>query len=351
MKTKLSTKMLVTPRSTKIMATFALVGFLALFVLMTVVFYQQGVMPLAIADCISVGVYIVLIVLLYREYWRTFAALIFTQVYVHNVLAVYYIGWDAQFQLTFIVLIVLGFYAEYAARAMKVKTFRALFFAVIGFVLYFALLFFSVGRTPPYILSPEVTLGFQALWSFVLFLIVIAYLELFIRIARNSEEVMSDKATHDTLTGLPNRSFMTDYVENLVMTEGLEGHWVAMADIDDFKHINDTRGHNCGDYVLKSLAELMRVDGSNTMLCRWGGEEFLLVGKTHGDMMATYDLLDRLRKSIEEHGFWYEDQRLRITITIGVAPFETGQTFGEWVNAADKKLYEGKCTGKNKVIM
>ena len=351
MRNKLASIMVVTSRSTKIMATFALVGFLILYVGMAIVFYQQRIMPLVVVDCISVGIYLLLLVLLYREYWRTFALLIFVQVYAHNVHAVYYLGWDAQFQLTFIALIVLGFYAEYAARAMRVKTFHAMTFGVIGFVLYVGLLLYSKNHTPLYTLSPEITLGFQLLWAFVLFVVVIAYLQLFILIAKNSVEVMSDKATHDTLTGLPNRTFMADYIDNVAANEGLQGHWVAMADIDDFKHINDTYGHNCGDFALTAIADLLRVGDTSYTLCRWGGEEFLLVGKTGKDVAETSELLDRLRKSVEEHGFWYEDKRLSLTITIGMALYEDGCTFGEWVNAADRKLYEGKCSGKNKVVL
>jgi diguanylate cyclase (GGDEF)-like protein len=53
---------------------------------------------------------------------------------------------------------------------------------------------------------------------------------------------------------------------------------------------------------------------------------------------------------VAEHPFWYEEQKLRVTVTIGFACYEEGQSLNEWINRADVKLYEGKCSGKNKVV-
>jgi diguanylate cyclase (GGDEF)-like protein len=127
-------------------------------------------------------------------------------------------------------------------------------------------------------------------------------------------------------------------------------HWLAIIDIDDFKVINDTYGHNCGDEVLKALAAILSNSIPNTEVCRWGGEEFLLLGRIEKDMPTVVELLDRLRSSAEEHSFWYDETRLHLTLTIGVASYEAGQSTTEWINSADKNLYAGKKSGKNKVV-
>ncbi len=125
-----------------------------------------------------------------------------------------------------------------------------------------------------------------------------------------------------------------------------EQYWVAIADLDGFKQINDIYGHNCGDYVLKSAADILRNAGNNIFVCRWGGEEFLMAGRSETETVQ----LERMRTAVEAHPFEYEGQRLHITITIGMAMFRQGQSIDEWIDAADKKLYEGKTTGKNRVI-
>ena len=123
-----------------------------------------------------------------------------------------------------------------------------------------------------------------------------------------------------------------------------------MMDIDDFKLVNDTYGHLCGDYVLKEIAFLMHRENVDAVLSRWGGEEFLIVGFSDGDMQIHLARLEQLRKSIEEHDFTYEDTHLKITVTIGVAEYAPGESTDEWIGRADMNLYEGKRSGKNKVV-
>ena len=124
---------------------------------------------------------------------------------------------------------------------------------------------------------------------------------------------------------------------------------MAIIDIDDFKNVNDTYGHNCGDYVLKKIAEIIKVS-DEYVPCRWGGEEFILIGKSASDMDHINELMNRLREAIAKTDFVYEDNRLKITITIGIEEHTQDITIENWISRTDEKLYHGKKSGKNVVI-
>jgi diguanylate cyclase (GGDEF)-like protein len=83
--------------------------------------------------------------------------------------------------------------------------------------------------------------------------------------------------------------------------------------------------------------------------CRWGGEEFLLIGPVHGYMDRRIQELEKLRESVQNEDFCYEDLHLRVTITIGAALCLSDEKIHKSITLADAKLYEGKHNGKNKV--
>ncbi len=128
---------------------------------------------------------------------------------------------------------------------------------------------------------------------------------------------------------------------------------VIMFDIDFFKKFNDTYGHECGDFVLKSVADLIRKNlRDSDVASRYGGEEFtaLLIdaGKEEAMIVA-----DRIRSTINEHDFVYNDQHLHVTISGGVSVFDCETNLvsspNEFVNQADQGLYMSKNNGRNRV--
>jgi diguanylate cyclase (GGDEF)-like protein len=171
-----------------------------------------------------------------------------------------------------------------------------------------------------------------------------------VQITFQSESVLANLVVRDRLTGLHNRYYMSEYLNGVMSGDTARSFWVAMMDIDNFKRVNDTYGHNCGDYVLKSVAEIIQSNCQGTEFCRWGGEEFLVVGRAEESCACARERLDSLRKRVEEYPFCYDDQPLHITITIGMARYESGKSVKEWINHADQKLYQGKCSGKNRVV-
>ena len=128
---------------------------------------------------------------------------------------------------------------------------------------------------------------------------------------------------------------------------------VIMFDIDFFKKFNDTYGHECGDFVLKSVADLIRKNlRDSDVASRYGGEEFtallLDAGKEEAMVVA-----ERIRSTINEHDFVYNNQHLHVTISGGVSVFDAETNLvsspNEFVNQADQGLYMSKNNGRNRV--
>ena len=127
---------------------------------------------------------------------------------------------------------------------------------------------------------------------------------------------------------------------------------LAMFDIDHFKQVNDTYGHQAGDTVLRDLAKnvasLVRV---NDVFCRYGGEEFAIILPESSLADATV-ACEKIRKAIEEFTFSHNGTEIPITISIGVKMLDPGAgdvTPDEMIEAADKLLYAAKQQGRNRV--
>lgn len=126
---------------------------------------------------------------------------------------------------------------------------------------------------------------------------------------------------------------------------------VAMIDIDHFKNINDTYGHQFGDYVLKEISKIVFQSFRKTdMLYRYGGEEIVVI-LTETALDGAVIPLERLREKISEHEFIYNGEQAHITISIGVASNNQElKTQEELVESADKALYRAKQTGRNRLV-
>ena len=326
--------------------------FLVIHIAMFFFFMYFGVKPMMWFNVGSMIFYTAAALLVHLLCFRLFATLVYLEVVLHMSAAVYFVGWGCGFQICLLGMNILLFYSEYLGRAMGRKHIKALLLCPIGLVAYIWSYVVSTRAPAPYTLPDNVCFTLQISLAIVVFAIVIAYLQVFVSVTSRSEAILSNEVLHDKLTGLPNRYYMADYFNQVEGQRGQKKYWIAIADLDDFKKINDTYGHNCGDYVLKTLAKLLTDHSVGAVVCRWGGEEFLISDwVADNGSIVTYDLLNHIRKEISEYQFKYEGQYLRITITIGCAWHKEGQSTAEWVEEADKKLYEGKTSGKNKVVM
>lgn len=124
---------------------------------------------------------------------------------------------------------------------------------------------------------------------------------------------------------------------------------LAIGDIDFFKKVNDTYGHECGDLVLKNVAAKLRSHmRSNGFAARWGGEEFLLVFD-HMDVVQAHEKLEHLLEDIRPMESYYEGHTIKVTMTFGLTAGDTTD-ITELLRLADNKLYQGKAAGRNCIV-
>lgn len=156
----------------------------------------------------------------------------------------------------------------------------------------------------------------------------------------------------DHLTSLHNRRYLSETGELLFNSAKRNGTYFAIAliDIDDFKIINDTMGHEMGDIVLKKFADILLNNMRKTdIVCRYGGEEFCIIGNNI-DPKEILKLFDSLRIKIFEHTFSFEGKKFNISASFGVC-IEKKNSLTDMINTADEKLYEAKKQGKNRVCI
>ena len=162
-------------------------------------------------------------------------------------------------------------------------------------------------------------------------------------------EDLNFAANHDPLTRLYNRRYLVNQVNEWICKPE-KSFWIVLMDVDDFKAVNDTYGHDAGDEVLKAVAELF-MDKMKTYgrVCRWGGEEFLFVfyGR-NGD--AAYDVLQEIYDEIHRLTVSYENEEIRITMTFGLEEYDKNDGMEMAIRRADEKLYQGKETGRDKIV-
>jgi two-component system, cell cycle response regulator len=156
----------------------------------------------------------------------------------------------------------------------------------------------------------------------------------------------------DPLTGLYNRRYITERMEeeNEVFLRKNREFSMMLLDIDHFKTLNDTYGHDCGDYVLKLVAQkLLFIVRKSDIVSRWGGEEFLILLPETSKHTAK-KLAERIRKNIENMPILYEQCNYHITLTIGISENKS-ESIHNIIKRADNALYIGKNSGRNCVYM
>jgi diguanylate cyclase (GGDEF)-like protein len=167
--------------------------------------------------------------------------------------------------------------------------------------------------------------------------------------ARLAEQLLFQQATTDGLTGLLNRSYFVEQVERR-LKQGYSSSALVLMDIDNFKQINDTRGHIAGDMVLTEFAKVLQKHGAGSMVGRVGGEEFALFmsDRSPGECMQT---VEQIRAHVESCVIRLEDDsQITVQVSGGISYDDKGgRSFEQLYQQADIALYESKNAGKNRI--
>lgn len=281
--------------------------------------------------------------------------LCYAEIIIHAILATWAVGSSCGFLLYMMCMVPIVYYAVYSFNNSGHKASPNIYIlaTIVAFIIsqYAAYMF-----KPLYNIESSVI---QVIYivNYLLVLIIIAvFMSTFLMQIRTLEEIMRKKnqwlevlSTQDVLTGLANRRSIHESYRRIV--EQNQDYAVILGDIDDFKRVNDTYGHACGDSVLQAVADAFKMSVSECdVVCRWGGEEILVL-LPDCDKNVSYKIAERIAdevRSVEIIG--PEKNSIFVTMTFGVASSKEGKDMKDVIKKADNRLYYGKEHGKNCVV-
>lgn len=325
--------------------------------LLFILFLYFGVYMMAVVNTLSVSLYIgCFIWLRYKKSPYVVFNLCYLEVIIHAMLATFAVGSSCGFLLYMVCMVPIAYYAAYSFRDSRH------FISPVVYV-FITMLVFVISKCASWVVEPMYNIGnsfFRDIVYIVNYMLVVitivAFMSTFLIQIRSLEELMIRKnqrlevlSTQDALTGLSNRRSISERYKDIIKKK--EDYSVILGDIDDFKRINDTYGHACGDSVLKSVAEVFQSSvRTGDIVCRWGGEEILVMLPKCNKGMATQiaeRIAEGIRKLLVAGPGGVE---VRVTMTFGVAGSDEWEDIKDIVKGADNRLYYGKAHGKNCVI-
>lgn len=258
-------------------------------------------------------------------------------------------GWNAGFHAYLLALASLVYFNPFKNKRVMYM------FSFVEAVLFFALKIYTMRHAPMLDIGAKRTDMFFLINYAGCFVVVVCGAAVF-KVSADTTEMrlqkktqsLQNKADHDTLTQLYTRSYLIKQFQS-VQESGVPFS-AAMCDIDNFKKINDTYGHNCGDYILKSIAAIIRDNSpQNAIVTRWGGEEFIVLLEDY-DITKSRPLIEEIRERVAGTEFVYKEWNLHVTMTFGIATSMERTDLTGLIELADDRMYTGKQSGKNRVV-
>ncbi len=175
---------------------------------------------------------------------------------------------------------------------------------------------------------------------------------------KKQELDLREKTITDPLTGVHNRRYFFEYLDKTVehgRRNTRKSFSIALIDIDHFKNVNDTMGHQAGDFILKQLADFFKKSiRPYDLVARYGGEEFIILFKDCS-RKDSFEILQRIRDSIDRERYQFQDSLIHVTFSGGIADnreLEQGApAAADLIKIADERLYKAKETGRNRIVI
>lgn len=266
--------------------------------------------------------------------------------------SVHYFGWEVGTQSYLPVLLILCFFSVYEKRVAT--WLLVLLFSAIHIILYNVFRF----ENPILTLNEFELLASQVVHTSTAFGCIALIANSFSRDTQKMEGKLIDynnrlqkQANTDELTGLYNRRRAMEYLENEAANAQNDlGFSLCICDIDFFKKVNDTYGHNIGDAVLKAVAGVFQSSvRESDLVARWGGEEFLILFPgCNGD--NAFLKLEEIQRRIRMMEVRDGDVCVKITMTFGLSEFNFSAGLTATLQEADEKLYKGKTAGRDRIV-
>ncbi len=260
-------------------------------------------------------------------------------------------GPDSSFQIFPPFVIIIFFFASYESFLQKAL------FSLSTFIVYQGMSYLYGNREPVYELSAATRHCLRDSCMFIIILCTCIAAHMFSDDSKKMEKKLieynkrlKEKANTDPLTGLNNRGMAMEYLQEFVKRADSELCSICICDIDHFKHVNDTYGHDIGDMVLRSIANAISSTVDNRgFVARWGGEEFFIAFPgLNGDQAK--DVLYNVQSAVRKAGVNASGQLIKVTLTYGLSEYDNNKPLTANIKDADAKLYIGKESGRNTII-
>lgn len=334
-----------------IIAPICLVHIILLFF-----FLMFDVTAMACLNISSIAVYIYCIDYLKKgkSPIKTFC-MTYIEILIHSFMATICVGWELGFAQYMIGLVPFGYYTYVTiGGSSKQKYLPPTMLGLGSFISYLLCRWIGVHSLSTFYTLPLSINGKYVVYAFnticvftLLFWSASAFIiniNMVLNDLKKTNEQLKKMAYIDPLTKLYNRRHMMELFE-----KAGDDYCIIMCDIDNFKHVNDTYGHDFGDLVLKNTAAIIMEKMKNIgYVCRWGGEEIIILHT--GSFDETCMSAEQIRLSVSTHDFTMSDKTLHCSITIGVSQHISGESVDATIKRADERLYWGKQNGKNMVV-
>ena len=308
-------------------------------------FYLTKAMFMVYFSIPTFFVYVFMYILISRGMYSGFLRIVYFWLTLYMGVATVCLGYSYGFHLYSMSMIPIIYYTNYMAYKLNLRKVGTGIYSGMIVIMYLLSTMHVSIYGPIYESNEFFSMIFWVVNSLIVFSFLVFYTKFTVDNMIKSEDKLKEMSYVDRLTGLYNRHYMMERLEEAYKTS--EGSMIAMIDIDDFKKINDVYGHNAGDYVLEKVSKIMKENCDGTIISRWGGEEFLLLIKNAD---SGYEMMDKLLEKINSDKFVFDDKDIKVSVTIGVEKRDKGLSLHKWIQAADEKLYIGKTKGKNVVI-
>ena len=319
--------------------------YLILHIFYLILFIVSKLTILIYVDAAVILIYLLFYLLIRNKKYYIYALCCGNEFFAFIAVTTVMLGFSTGFHFYLIGLCIVSFFTSYFSKTKDIR--GSIVWGGLSLAIYLTLFFVTEYNAPYYAIEKWLELTLFSTHAFVVFGFIVAYLVVFLKYALSLEKKIMNESRTDELTQISNRYGLYDFFD---LEEDKSSMALALFDIDDFKNINDTYGHVAGDYVLKRVAEIATTVLNDSFVCRYGGEEFVVV-LSDDEQHSFYDRLEVLRKNVEKETFEFEKVKINITITIGVVNYIEGTSLEKWVEAADKKMYSGKNSGKNKTVI
>jgi diguanylate cyclase (GGDEF)-like protein len=319
--------------------------YLILHVIYLILFIIAKLTVLIYVDAVAVLIYIAFFILLKEKKYYAYALSCGNLYFAFISITTIMMGFNTGFHFYLIGLCVVSFFTTYFSKDKHVE--KSLIWVGLSLAIYLTLFFVCEFNEPNYVIDKWLEITLFTINAIVVFAFVAAYLVVFLQYAISLENKIINDSRTDELTQISNRYGLYDYFDQDLRKES---RVLALFDIDDFKKINDVYGHVAGDIALRKVAEIATTVLDDAFVCRYGGEEFIIV-LTNTDKKNAFKRLEEFRIKIAETFFECEGVNIKLTITIGAVAYRDNLTLEKWVDLADEKMYSGKKTGKNKTVI